>query len=61
MSWLVFPGNLAKTLFLDSHAKIIQVRSALDVFLRCNMARSWQDLPRFIMFFIMVIKFCFTG
>ena len=49
MSWLVFLGNLAKILFLDSHAKNLQVRTYLDVFLVSTMARSWQDLPRFSM------------
>ena len=52
MSWLIFLGNLAKILFLDSHAKNLQVRTYLDVFLVSTMARSWQDLPRFIMFLI---------
>ena len=61
MSWLVFLGNLAKILFLDSHARIIQVCTYLDVFLPCNMARSWQDFPCFIMFLIMAITFRFTG
>ena len=61
MSWLVFLGNLDKILFLDSHAKIIQVLTYLDVFLPCNMARSLQDCPCFIMFLIMAIKFRFTG
>ena len=61
MSWLVFLGNLAKIFFLDSHAMIIPVRTYLDVFLPCNMARSWQYFPCFIMFLVMAIKFRFTG
>ena len=52
MSWLIFPGNPAKILFLDSHAKNLQVRTYLDVFLVSTMARSWQDLPRFNIFLI---------
>ena len=61
MSCLVFLGNLATILFLDSHANIIQVCTYLDVFLQCNMARSWQDFPCFIMFLVMAVRFCFTG
>ena len=33
-------------LFLDTHAKILQVRTYLDIILACNLARSWQDFPR---------------
>ena len=32
----------------DSHAKTIQVRTYLDVFFPCNIARSWRGLPWFI-------------
>ena len=52
MSWLIFLVNLAKILFLDSHAKNLQVRTHLDVFLVSTMARSWPDLPRFSVFLI---------
>ena len=52
MSWLISLGNLGKILFLDSHAKNLQVRTYLDVFLVSTMARSWQDLPRVSMFLI---------
>ena len=61
MSWLIFLGNLAKILFLDSHAKNLQVRTYLGVFLVSTMARSWQDLPRFSMFLSRCTKFRFTG
>ena len=61
MSWLIFLGNLAKIMFLDSHAKNLQVRTYLDVFLVSTMARSWQDLPRFSMFLSRCTKFRFTG
>ena len=61
MSWLIFLGNLAKILFLDSHAKNLQVRTYLGVFLVSTMARSWQDLPRFSMFLPRCTKFRFTG
>ena len=61
MSWLIFLGNLAKILFLDTHAKILQVRTYLDIILPCYMARSWQNFPRLSMFLIKAIKFHFTG
>ena len=61
MSWLIFLGNLAKILFLDTHAKILQVRTYIDIILPCYMARSWQDFPRLSMFLIKAIKFHFTG
>ena len=61
MSWLLFLENLAKILFLDSHAKNLQVRTYLDDFLVSTMARSWQDLPRLSMILSRCTKFQFTG
>ena len=51
-----FLGYIAKILFLDSHAKILQVRTNLDIFIVSSMSRSWQDLTRFSMFLIKVCK-----
>ena len=51
-SWLIFLGNLAKILFLDTHAKIMQVRTNLDISMASTVSRCWQDLPRFSMFLI---------
>ena len=51
-----FLGYLAKILFLDSHAKILQVRTNLDIFMVSSMSRSWQDLTIFSMFLIKVCK-----
>ena len=59
MSWLIFLGNVAKILFLDSHAKNLQVRTYLDVFLVRTMARSWQHLPRFSTFLIKMYQVSF--
>ena len=39
----------AKTLFLDIHAKVLQILTNLDIFKVSTMSRFWQDLPRLIM------------
>ena len=54
MSWLIFPGNLAKMLFLDIHATIFQFRTNLDIFMVSTVSRSWQYLYRFNMVLIKV-------
>ena len=51
MSWSIFSGNLAKFLFLDSHAKNFQVRTYLDIF--------WHDLPRFSILLINMFQVLF--
>ena len=56
MSWLIFLGNLGKILFLDTHAKILQVRTNFDIFMVSNISRSWQDLTTFSMFLIKVYQ-----
>ena len=43
MSWLIFLGNLAKILFLDSHAKNVKILAYLDIILPRSMARFWLD------------------
>ena len=50
MSWLIFLGKLAKIFLLDTHAKMLQFRTHLDIILPCNMAKSWQDILWLIMF-----------
>ena len=59
MSWLICLGNLNKILFLDSHAKNLQVGTNLDVFMERNTVRSWQDLPRFSMFLVKLYQVSF--
>ena len=61
MSWVIFLGYLAKILFFHSHAKILQIRTNLDIFMVSTMARSWQDLTRFSMFFIKVYQVSVLG
>ena len=60
MSWLILLACLAKVLFLDTHAKTLQVRTNFDIFMGRAMSRSWQDLPRFACFLSRCIKFRFT-
>ena len=47
MLWLIFLGNLAKILFLDSHAKNLQVRTYLDVFLVSTKADNSLSMCNF--------------
>ena len=61
MSWLIFPANFAKIMFLGSHAKNLHVRTYLDVFLISAMARSWQDLPRFCTYLIKMYQVSVHG
>ena len=48
---ITFLGYIVKILFLDSHAKILQVVANLDIFIESTMSVSWQDLPCFSKFF----------
>ena len=54
MSWLIILGYLAKILVPYSHAKILQFRKNLDIFMV-----FYQDLPCFIMFLIIGNVFLF--
>ena len=57
----LFAFEQTPRLFFDTHAKILQARTYLDIILPGNMARSWQDFPSLSMFLINAIKFHFTG
>ena len=63
VSWLSWFLKIlkAKILFPENHAKILHICTNLDIFMGSTISSSWQDLPRFSMFLIKVVKFQFTG
>ena len=55
ISWLIFLGNIPKSMFPHNHANNLQGRTYLGI-LTYNMARSMQDYPRLCMVLIKAIS-----